>query len=120
MTVPFSLVGIDHVVFIVDDMDKALRFYHDVLGCRPGYSYPALGMEQVWCGAALIVLWDITHPGGQRPPHRYQAVVMSTTSASLPAPSIMTSCARISPATVLPSTAKPCTAAPAAWAIPSM
>ncbi len=31
-----------------------------------GYSYPALGMEQVWCGASLIVLWDITHPGGQR------------------------------------------------------
>ena len=20
-------------------------------------------MEQLWCGAALIVLWDITHPG---------------------------------------------------------
>ena len=66
MTVPFSLVGIDHVVFIVDDMEKALRFYHEVLGCRPGYTYPALGMEQVWCGSALIVLWDITHPGGQK------------------------------------------------------
>ena len=66
MTVPFSLVGIDHVVFIVDDMEKAIRFYHDVLGCRPGYTYPALGMEQVWCGSALIVLWDITHPGGHK------------------------------------------------------
>lgn len=61
--IPFSLVGIDHVVFIVDDMEKALAFYHDVLGCQPGYSYPALGMEQVWAGAALIVLWDTTHPG---------------------------------------------------------
>lgn len=60
---PFSLVGIDHVVFTVDDMTKALAFYHNVLGCVPGYSYPALGMEQVWCGAALIVLWDITDPG---------------------------------------------------------
>ncbi|MGR3723370.1 VOC family protein [Abyssibius alkaniclasticus] len=60
---PFSLVGIDHVVFTVDDMAKALAFYHNVLGCVPGYSYPALGMEQVWCGAALIVLWDITDPG---------------------------------------------------------
>lgn len=60
---PFSLVGIDHIVFIVDDMPKALAFYENVLGCSIGYSYPTMGMEQVWCGAALIVLWDITHEG---------------------------------------------------------
>ena len=63
MSPPFSLVGIDHVVFIVDDMSKALAFYHDVFGCVAGYSYPTMGMEQVWAGAALIVLWDMTHPG---------------------------------------------------------
>lgn len=61
--IPFTLVGIDHVVFIVDDMPKALNFYYNVLGCVPGYTYPQLGMEQVWCGASLIVLWDITQPG---------------------------------------------------------
>ena len=60
---PFTLVGIDHLVFLVDDMQRALAFYTDVLGCVPGYSYPALGMEQFWCGSALIVLWDVTHPG---------------------------------------------------------
>jgi glyoxylase I family protein len=60
---PFSLVGIDHVVFLVDDMSRAIEFYARVLGCVPGYSYPALGMEQVWCGSALIVLWDTTHLG---------------------------------------------------------
>lgn len=67
---PFTLTGIDHVVFLVDDMPRALRFYHDVLGCQPGYSYPALGMEQVWAGSALIVLWDTSHPGaaGAVPP----------------------------------------------------
>ncbi len=67
---PFTLTGIDHVVFLVDDMDRALRFYGDVLGCVPGYSYPALGMEQVWAGSALIVLWDMTHDGaaGAVPP----------------------------------------------------
>jgi len=65
-TPPFSLVGIDHIVFIVDDMTRALDFYRNVLGCRDGYSYPALGMEQVWCGNALIVLWDVTHPGGTK------------------------------------------------------
>ena len=62
-TPPFSLVGIDHVVFLVDDMEKAMGWYADVLGCQPGYSYPNIGMEQVWCGSALIVLWDVTHPG---------------------------------------------------------
>lgn len=60
---PFTLVGIDHVVFVVDDMARATTFYTEVLGAVPGYTYPALGMEQVWCGSALIVLWDITHPG---------------------------------------------------------
>jgi catechol 2,3-dioxygenase-like lactoylglutathione lyase family enzyme len=43
-TPPFTLVGLDHIVFIVDDMKKALDFYQGVLGCVPGYSYPALGM----------------------------------------------------------------------------
>ncbi|MBM1219087.1 VOC family protein [Ponticoccus sp. SC2-23] len=60
---PFTLAGLDHVVFLVDDMNRALAFYGEVLGCVPGYSYPALGMEQVWCGNALIVLWDTTHEG---------------------------------------------------------
>lgn len=63
MSIPFTPVGIDHVVFLVDDMPRAMAFYRDVLGCVPGYTYPALGMEQVWAGAALIVLWDVTHPG---------------------------------------------------------
>ena len=61
--IPFTLVGLDHVVFLVDNMDVALDFYRGVLGCQDGYSYPALGMQQVWCGSALIVLWDVTHPG---------------------------------------------------------
>ncbi len=62
---PFLLAGIDHVVFAVDDLQKAADFYRNVLGCEDGYSYPALGMEQVWAGNALLVLWDYTHPGGK-------------------------------------------------------
>ena len=60
---PIDPVGIDHVVFYVTDMTASLAFYEGVLNCRPGFSYPDLGMEQVWFGAALIVLWDVTHPG---------------------------------------------------------
>ncbi len=69
---PFTLVGFDHVVFVVDDLARAVTFYQSLLGCVPGYSYPALGMEQLWCGSSLIVLWDITHPGaaGAIPPIR--------------------------------------------------
>lgn len=63
---PFSLVGLDHIVFLVDDMPKALRFYSEVLGCQPGFSYPKIGMEQLWCGSALIVLADVTFPGTKR------------------------------------------------------
>lgn len=60
---PFTLTGLDHVVYLVDDLSRAVTWYSTVLGCVPGYSYPALGMEQLWCGASLIVLWDMTHPG---------------------------------------------------------
>ncbi|PWK54101.1 VOC family protein [Silicimonas algicola] len=62
-TNPIHPVGIDHVVFLVTDMPRALAFYEGVLNCRPGFSYPSLGMEQVWFGSALIVLWDVGHPG---------------------------------------------------------
>ncbi|MEP5154073.1 VOC family protein [Planktotalea sp.] len=61
--IPFTLAGIDHVVFLVNDLEKAMMFYEQVLGCQRGYAYPDLGMEQVWCGPSLIVLWDTTHPG---------------------------------------------------------
>lgn len=64
--VPFSMLGFDHVVLLVDDMKRALTFYMDVLGCEPGYSYPGIGMEQLWCGASLLVLWDTTHPGAKK------------------------------------------------------
>ncbi len=64
VSAPFRLHGIDHIVFVVDDLDRAVNFYATVLGCEAGYSYPDLGMEQVWCGSSLIVLWDHTHPGG--------------------------------------------------------
>ena len=65
-SIPFTRAGIDHIVFLVDDLDRAVARYRDALGAGPGYSYPGPGMEQVWCGAALVVLWDITHPGAAR------------------------------------------------------
>ncbi len=60
--VPFQMVGLDHVVILVGDMEKAMHFYTQVLGCRPGYSYPQLAMEQVFAGSELLVLIDISKP----------------------------------------------------------
>lgn len=67
---PIQSVGVDHVVFLVKDMGRSLPFYEVVLNCRLGLSNAELGMEQVWFGSALVVLWDITHPGavGAVPP----------------------------------------------------
>jgi glyoxylase I family protein len=62
---PFSLVGIDHVVLLVTDLGRAMRFYMEVLGCQPGFSYPKIAMEQLWCGNSLIVLQDYKRPGGE-------------------------------------------------------
>jgi glyoxylase I family protein len=64
---PFRLAGFDHISFLVDDLPKAVNFYIEVIGCERGYSYPAGGMEQLWCGNALIVLVDLTHPGTSKP-----------------------------------------------------
>ena len=95
MTIPFTLVGLDHVVFLVDDMPRAMAFYRDVLGCVPGYTYPALGMEQVWAGSALIVLWDIPIPARQRLYRQCKAAAMWTTSVSPPARLLLPRCGPI-------------------------
>lgn len=60
---PFQPAGLDHVVLWVDDMPAALRFYTEVLGCRPAWSFPDIGMEHLWFGPVIIGLWDRHAPG---------------------------------------------------------
>ncbi|PRY94963.1 catechol 2,3-dioxygenase-like lactoylglutathione lyase family enzyme [Hasllibacter halocynthiae] len=55
---PFTPAGLDHVVLWVDDMGDAFRFYVDVLGCRPAWSFPDIAMEHLWFGPMVIGLWD--------------------------------------------------------------
>src|SRR5262245_33951908 len=63
--------GVDHVVLRVRDVDRAIRFYCDVLGCREERRVEALGLVQLRAGAALIDLVDVHgalgRPGGQPP-----------------------------------------------------
>ena len=50
---------IDHVVLRVTDVDRALAFYCDVLGCREERRAEKLGLIQLRAGAALIDLVDL-------------------------------------------------------------
>lgn len=52
--------GIDHVALRVADVQRMLRFYVDVLGCKMKCAQPDLGIYQLWAGSGLIVLRDVT------------------------------------------------------------
>ena len=52
----FSIKQLDHVVLCVSDMDRALRFYCDVLGCAEERRVDAIDLVQLRAGASLIDL----------------------------------------------------------------
>ena len=52
--------GIDHVVLRVSDLERSLRFYCGVLGCREERRIDALGLVQLRAGASLIDLVDVS------------------------------------------------------------
>lgn len=54
-----NIRGLDHVVLRVTDMDRACRFYADVLGCRIEKRQDAIGLVQLRAGLSLIDLVDI-------------------------------------------------------------
>lgn len=64
--------GLDHVVVRVADLDRALAFYRDALGCVVERSLGELGLFQLRAGASLIDLVPIDSPlgkaGGPAPP----------------------------------------------------
>lgn len=47
---------IDHVVFVVADIHRALHFYCDVLGCVVERRVASIGLVQMRAGAAMIDL----------------------------------------------------------------
>ena len=65
------VLGIDHVVLRIGDLERSLRFYRDVLGCAVERRLDALGLVQLRAGAALIDLVPVESPlgraGGGRP-----------------------------------------------------
>ncbi len=52
----FAIKGLDHVVLRVADLDRAVRFYCEVLGCREERRVASISLVQLRAGAALIDL----------------------------------------------------------------
>jgi hypothetical protein len=113
---PFALEGLDHVVLLVGDMDRALDFYCGVLGCSVDRTLPDHAMVQLPAGVSLIDLVDIGAAEGAwaKPPVEGGRNM----SASPPVRGTKRRCAPISPPMPSPSSRRECATAPAATASP--
>jgi glyoxylase I family protein len=56
---PFALIGLDHVVLRVPDMERALSFYVGVLGATEERRIDGIGLVQLRVGKSLIDLIDL-------------------------------------------------------------
>jgi catechol 2,3-dioxygenase-like lactoylglutathione lyase family enzyme len=67
-----DVCAIDHIVLRILDLERSLRFYRDVLGCREERRIDTLGLIQLRAGAGLIDLVPLSSPlgeaGGGAPP----------------------------------------------------
>jgi catechol 2,3-dioxygenase-like lactoylglutathione lyase family enzyme len=66
-----AIKGLDHVVLRVADLDRALAFYCDVLGCHEERRLDAIGLVQLRAGSHMIDLVpvdsEIGRSGGRGP-----------------------------------------------------
>ena len=53
---PFTLLGLDHLVLRVANLDVSRAFYEGVLGCKLEREIPSLGLYQFRAGRQLIDL----------------------------------------------------------------
>lgn len=58
--IPFEVVALDHVVLRVQDMERSLQFYTQVLGCNEERRVNEIGLVQLRAGSALIDLIPAT------------------------------------------------------------
>ena len=65
MRPPFAVDGIDHILLLVNRMDRALQFYCDALGCVVESELPEFSMVQLRAGRSLIDLVDVSTSAGK-------------------------------------------------------
>jgi len=63
---PFQIQRIDHLVLRVQDLQRAVAFYRDVLGCTVARERPTLGMVHLHAGASMIDLVSVDGALGSR------------------------------------------------------
>jgi catechol 2,3-dioxygenase-like lactoylglutathione lyase family enzyme len=66
MTVPFAIQDIDHVVLRVGDIERAIGFYRDVLGCPVEKIQDGIGLYQLRAGRSLIDLVTVDGELGRK------------------------------------------------------
>ena len=54
----FSIKHLDHVVLRVSDLDRAVRFYSAVLGCKEERRSEKYGLVQLRAGRSLWIMWS--------------------------------------------------------------
>jgi glyoxylase I family protein len=62
---PFELRAIDHVVLIVDGLERAVKWYAEVLGATEEGDLRQFGMVQLRVGASMIDLVDASSASGE-------------------------------------------------------
>jgi catechol 2,3-dioxygenase-like lactoylglutathione lyase family enzyme len=70
---PVRILGIDHAVLRVRDVERAIRFYCDVLGCTVERRNEKIGLVHLRAGRSMIDLADVAGEVGRRagpPPGR--------------------------------------------------
>ena len=58
----FAIKNLDHVVVCVSDLERALKFYTEVLGCKEERRVERIGLVQLRAGASMIDLQRV-NPG---------------------------------------------------------
>ena len=58
----FAIQKIDHVVVCVSDLERAVKFYTEVLGCKEERRVERIGLVQLRAGAAMIDLQKVKAP----------------------------------------------------------
>lgn len=64
-TIPFAVERIDHLLLLVDGMERSLAFYQEVLGCTLQGRLPQFAMAELRAGTSMIDLVDVAAAEGQ-------------------------------------------------------